>query len=385
MLYAFKEIVINPEKPVKQAGHIQQVDPISEVHDDLHARILGLCDNKKFFIHVSMDLLGISISFTRKLKEALEGFFPGELGLTVSCTHTHYAGDSTNETYYSQLYSQVLPAIKTLKFTEVPAIYTSFVSTPFEELGCSRISHHKANVILGLISFYDDKKKIGELIYHNVHPTVLSAAETHFFSAEWPGYVLSCLNKQNASEFHSILVGAAGDISTRFTRDGQNYAALEKLGNKLVAKIEELRKNPGEKKLLALDFDERVVKFEHEFNEINFDEIPDYVSARELETIGYGKIMRQRLRDNPERLVKEVLISKVSLGACNLVFSPNELFSAYISYVDQTHSLLVTYSNGYSPYVTPIDEKLLTYETFTDTLTRESKQRIIDAISDFGK
>ena len=72
MRYAFKQFVINPIEPVKQAGHIQQVDPVSEVHDDLHARVLMLDDNDRIFIHVSCDLLGIRYDFEKQLEENLK-------------------------------------------------------------------------------------------------------------------------------------------------------------------------------------------------------------------------------------------------------------------------------------------------------------------------
>ena len=69
MRYAFKQFVINPIEPVKQAGHIQQVDPVSEVHDDLHARVLMLDANDRIFIHVSCDLLGIRYDLKSSLRK----------------------------------------------------------------------------------------------------------------------------------------------------------------------------------------------------------------------------------------------------------------------------------------------------------------------------
>ena len=60
MKIGYQEICINPLKPVKQAGFIQQVEPVSEVHDDLHARILGLKDSKKEIYLCSLDNLGVS-------------------------------------------------------------------------------------------------------------------------------------------------------------------------------------------------------------------------------------------------------------------------------------------------------------------------------------
>ncbi|MBE6103763.1 MAG: hypothetical protein E7193_02585 [Erysipelotrichaceae bacterium] len=380
MRYAFKQFVINPIEPVKQAGHIQQVDPVSEVHDDLHARVLMLDDNDRIFIHVSCDLLGIRYDFEKQLEENLKYRFDKPFNIIVSTTHTHYAGDTSNETYYGQLLSQLTAGINRMEFTEAGDIYTSYHYVPFDKLGCSRISHHKANVILGTIRLFTDEKEIGQIVFHNVHPTVLSASQTHFFSAEWPGYVLAKLNESHPDMFFTYMQGPSGDISTRFTRDGQDYAAVEKLGDKLLAEISEQRTVEDEKKLLKLDFAEETIKCEHEFNEINFDEIPSYATPRELETIGYGKIVRERLKNQPEKWVKQVVLSRMTLGAVTLVFSPNELFSGWLDQVDLNKALIVCYSNGYSPYVTPIDSKLLTYETFTDTLTRETKVHIAETI-----
>ena len=56
MRYAFKQFVINPIEPVKQAGHIQQVDPVSEVHDDLHARCHVKCAPQKIHGDVNLSI-----------------------------------------------------------------------------------------------------------------------------------------------------------------------------------------------------------------------------------------------------------------------------------------------------------------------------------------
>ena len=385
MRYAFKQIVINPHQPVRQAGHIQQVDPVEEVHDDLHARILALDDNDKIFINVSCDLLGINVTFTRELKALVKHCFDKPFELVVSCTHTHYAGDTKDTNYYNQLLDQISESIQLLEFKEVGEITTSFTAvTPFEEVGKSRISHHDAITVLGDIKIYGDGEYLGSILYHNVHPTVLSASETHFFSAEWPGYALNRLSEEHEGKFFTYLQGASGDISTRFTRSSQDYEGVKELGEKFVAKVDELNQQEHERFPLNLAWHSITLQQSHEFNEINFDEIPDYATARELETISYGKIVRERLKEHPENLTKEVTLSRVSLGSVTLVFSPNELFSGYIAYLDPTKALLVCYSNGYSPYVTPIDKKLLTYETFTDTLTRECKENLIKVLTEYG-
>lgn len=381
MRYAFKEIVINPRQPVRQAGFIQQVSPVEKVHDDLKARILVLDDNNSIFVHISCDSLGINISFQRELTALVRHCFDKPFKLILSATHTHFAGDSADRTYYHQMLDQISEAIQTLSYHEAGEITVSYDHINADGLvGTSRISHHQANVVLGLIQIFADNEKIGDIIYHNCHPTIMSGADTHFFSAEYPGYVIRKCQENHPDLFFTYMQGASGDISSRFVRDDQTYDSVIRLASKLQARIQDIENRDPVRYPLVLNFDEIVISCEHEFTEINFDEIPACATERELETIGYGQLMRQKLKENPEKLQKESVISKVSLGALTFVFAPNELFSGYIDYVDLNRAVLVCYSNGYSPYVTPIDKKLLTYETFTDTLTKETKQKIADAI-----
>ena len=61
------------------------------------------------------------------------------------------------------------------------------------------------------------------------------------------------------------------------------------------------------------------------------------------------------------------------------------MFSWYLGEVDRSFTSLACYSNGYAPYVCGLDQKLLTYETFTDTMTRDSKLKIINVQHEWGK
>ena len=70
-----------------------------------------------------------------------------------------------------------------------------------------------------------------------------------------------------------------------------------------------------------------------------------------------------------------------NLGAVKIVFVPNEIFSAYMSPLDLSKTILVSYSNGYGPYILPIGFPYLTYEMFTDTLTVQTKEKLMKIIS----
>ncbi len=384
MKYALKEIIINPVSPVKQSGHIQQVNPISKVHDDLIARIFALEDDKEIIIHFSCDLLSLNFDYTEEMNEYLKNHFTKKASIVLSTTHTHYAGDTENDIYKEQLIRQFKNAINELEFVEGDLSYT-YQYESFEGVGTSRISNHKALVLLSLIRIYNQNNEIFDIINYNCHPTILSAVETDFFSSEYVGNSISKLNAQT-NVFHTFMQGAAGDVSTRFTRTGQHYEDVENASVIFVNKINEMKK----KELVKLPLNNihytcKDIPISFDFTDVDTSLMPNNLSARELETIGYGKIMRQRLMNAPEKLQKSMRISQIKLNNFNMIFAPNELFSYFLQQVDHEKAILTCYSNGYSPYISPLNQTIYTYETFTDVLSKDTKQKLVDTLIEYSK
>ncbi len=384
MRYAFSRIIIDPNKPVKQSGHLQQVNPISKVNDHLHARLFALEDDEKIFINISCDVLGFLYNYTTEILENIKDSFDKPVRLILSATHTHYSGDTTNTAYHEQLVAQLTQAIKELKFTTADLTYT-YRKIPYQEVGTSRITNHQALVILNLVEIFDKDKLIANIINYNCHPTILSADETDFFSAEYVGYFLEKLTEKEGC-FSTFLQGAAGDVSTRFTRSGQHYQDVIELATKLYEKVLELKQSKATHYSLDnFTIKEKVIETKCSFEDIDLSNLPANLSARELETIEFGKIVRSKLKEHPEKLQKEMILTRLTLGKLKIIFAPNELFSYYLSLVNDNNTILVCYSNGYSPYVTPINKTLLTYETFTDVLTKETKQQLVDTLIEFSQ
>ncbi|MDO4377839.1 MAG: hypothetical protein Q4C64_01640 [Erysipelotrichia bacterium] len=383
MRYATEKIIINPQHPVKQAGHLQQVNPVSKVNDDLSAHIFALETENNIFINISCDVLGFTYDYTEEIKKQVKNAFDKDIYLVLSATHTHYSGDTTDKTYHQQLIGQIVQAIKQLHFNDGNLSYT-YRSVPYEEVGTSRISNHKALVILNLLEIFDNDQEIINIINYNCHPTILSADNTDFFSAEYVGYCLNLLNEENKC-FNTFWQGAAGDVSCRFTRKGQTYDDVKELGTKLFNKIEQLKNQPATHyPLNSFTLTEKVIPVNIDLNEIDLSALPKNLSPREMETIGFGKIMRQKIQNHQRVLQKEMILTKLDLKHVKIIFAPNELFSYYLSLVNDHNTILVCYSNGYSPYVTPINEMLLTYETFLDVLDHQTKQELVDTLKNFA-
>ncbi|MBR5049626.1 MAG: hypothetical protein IKX74_08330 [Erysipelotrichaceae bacterium] len=383
MLYAFNQVILDPEKPVKQFGHSCQTEPVSKVHDSLHGRILGLANSKLYFIGVSLDLLGIDYNFTRELTELVRPLFDKPVKIVVSATHNHYGGYTRDKAYRSQCLQAVSEGIRELHFRE-GKLTASYKSLPWQGVGTSRITNHEALVLLNLVQIYDDDREILDIINYNCHPTIMKAEDTDFFTAEYVGYALSLLKEEDREVDFTFLQGAAGDVSTRFTRTGQNYGSVVQLGQRFANKVQWLRQQPAKRRPLTLTWKEKEIEISYDLSDIDVSLLPDNLSKRELYTIELGKEARRDLIAHKERWQKSCVLTQLNLGAARIIFAPNEFFSYYLSVLDTSKAFLACYSNGYCPYVLPPDEVIYTYETFTDIMSRDTKLEIVRTLKEFN-
>ena len=380
MKFGTNIISINPEKPVKQAGFIQQVDPISEVHDDLNVRVI-IFDDVDMIVMVSMDNIGGSLEFQDNIETEISNHFGKKVNLVISATHTHFGGTPYDDDYRNFLYQKIIEAIISVQLSEFDDLSYTYQYEAFNEVGKSRISKQETDLIfIELVSIYGNQNRLANLMIYNCHPTIMSGAETHFFSGEYPGYAMNKLSDTYQGEFFTFMQGADGDVSTRFTRKSQDYDGVIDLGNKFVTKIEEFMKNDLVLKPIKISFEKEVLPLVHEVIDLETLEIPDDLDARELETIEYGKLAREKVLENIDELPKSIVISRISFGDYHMIFAPNELFSYYLNAIDKEKASLVCYSNGYGRYVTGMEGQRITYELFTDTYTMDTKKAMFDLL-----
>ena len=384
MQTGFGQICINPTQPTEAAGFIQQRNvKLTDVHDDLYARILGVRDDSTTLFLVSLDNLGTPY----RLEEELTRQYAQETGeqavVQISCTHDHFAANVEDEDYYRLLKERIFIGCKELVW-HTSDLRLSRRHIYFDEVGHSRITGHKAkNIYLDLVCFYDGDLPLGTAIIYNCHPTILSGF-TPYFSGEYPGYVLRRLQERYPAEFFTFFQGAAGDISTRFTRTRQDYEGVVALGDKLVKKIVELKEAPMETHAVSLRYEKRILPLEHEYKDLDEMPIPPGISAREKAEIDVAKRIRKEALQHPERLERQLVFSKVDFGFLNMIFTPKEMFSAYMDALDLSRSILVGYTNGYSPYIVELGHKELTYEMCLDTTKETTKERFYELLHELS-
>ena len=385
MKYAFKKINIESPFPTRQCGHSCQTEKLFSYHDPLYARVTAFQDDENWIIHYSMDLLAFDLKHRNELEEQLKEYYQdNRIHVLTSTTHTHYANDVRDPEYVDYLMKLLYEQTITMEYEEISDVTTSFQKIHSTAVGKSRISGYELNnEYLSLIRFYQGEENFLSIIYYNCHPTVLKA-DTPYFSAEYPGYVLKKLEDSHTGTDFTFLQGAAGDISSRFVRDGQDYEAMAKLGDALYEQIQDLYQEDAERIPLKIGYKAVPIEYRHEFTPIDLSKIRSDLSEREMETIRLGQIERAKLEQSNNmifgKLIEEALIVALDLGCARLVFFPNEIFSYYMNFLQKDNELLVSYSNGYGPYVLPPDFEYITYEMFTDTLTRETKEKLIDIL-----
>lgn len=384
MKFATTYLNVNPKHPVKQAGFIQQVNPISEVNDDLMARVIYL-EDQEIVIMISIDNLGLPLEFQLKVQERLQQRFDKKVNLTISSTHTHFAGDPRDVEYQNQILEEIEKGVAALQIKEYQALTYSFTYEYFDRVGKSRISKQESDSIyLEVVSIYGDGTRLANLMIYNCHPTILSGL-TPYFSAEYPGYSIGKLRGLYPGEFFTFMQGADGDISTRFTRSGQEYDSVEELGNIFVEEVQKLLQKELPQKEVKLSYTGEYLPLIHEILDLETLEIPTDITDREKETIEFGKVSREKLLKDMDKLPKSILISKVDFGDYKMIFAPNELFSYYIKALEKDHASLVCYSNGYRPYVTGIGKQRITYELFTDTYSKETKEQLFALLKKYSQ
>ena len=385
MQYSFKKINIQSPFPTTQCGHSCQTTELSDYHDPLYARVFSFKDDNNWIIHYSMDLLAFDLENRDDVQSYLRDYYKNNnIHVITSTTHTHYANSVRNPEYVKYLNELLKKETINMEYHDINNVSSTYQRIHSTAVGKSRISGYETNnEYLCLIRFYSDNNNFMNIVYYNCHPTILDA-NVPYFSAEYPGYVLSKLEEAYPDANFTFLQGAAGDISSRFVRSGQDYEALMQLGDNLYKDISDLMNVQLDRIPLEIKYNEVPINYEHEFTPIDLSNIRSDLSERELHTIQLGQTARENLKKSADtifsKLIKKAVISSLSIGSVKFVFFPNEIFSEYMNLLDLDKELLVSYSNGYGPYVLPIDFKYITYEMFTDTLTLETKEKIIEIL-----
>ncbi|WP_283139477.1 hypothetical protein [Rhizohabitans arisaemae] len=214
-------------------GYIDRVGKSTGTLDPLEVSAITWFDGHRRFALVVADVICVNTDLVAAARAAV----PEAGRLWLAATHTHAGpetgcvpgGSATPQPWSAHVVGAVRHAVAASVAAERSA-WSAGVSGGLRDVGADRsLPGAEAVVPLDVAAVRDGLGRLtGVLVVLPVHPTVLPAANRRV-SADLPGAVRRAL-RERLGVWVVVATGAAGDISTRHTRRGQDAAELERLG-----------------------------------------------------------------------------------------------------------------------------------------------------------
>lgn len=375
------ETDITPPIGLAMDGYMAREGGSTGIHDPLRAQVLVLDHHGQRAVIVALDVLGVSLSFSDRLRHALAaqiGASPD--AVLIAASHTH-AGPTGVQTWFPvdaapQLDSGVTELIGERVMTAAREALTQLqparlraASGSAAGLGGDRNRPDQpVDTQVTTLSFHDASgAPIAVLLHYACHPTVLSAAN-RLYSADFPGAAREQLQAAFPGVVALYLNGAAGNISTRFHRHDQSFAEVDRLGGILAEQARALIVSAtAEPATLGLARETITLPFRAFAAETRA--LAGTGNAR-LDTVrAEGAHIEAKLRQALHgRTGQTSALSALRVGRWRLLAVPGEAFSdlALALRADDPYALVVGYANdyaGYFPTQAAIDDA--TYEALS--------------------
>ena len=398
----FSKVDITPKIGTFLSGYSHQRYS-TNIHDKLFARIIYFENGSKHFTLIQTDLIAVDKYLVQKINNLSKitnfiyaihthsgpgGFFDKRSELLN--TAQNIFGEN-NQELIAFLISQICIGIEEAKVNLAEVEIRAYQSELFG-IGSNR--QEKSGYFNPELLILELKQKTGKraLIYNFAcHPTILDQHNLKI-SADLPGYVAEKLEQQDI--LCLFLNGAAGDISTRFTRNESSFEELARLGNLLSNKlIAATQKDHQYQKLSVLDFVQRPIK-------LQVREIPAIHEAEQDLTEKLTKLNNNNLtrviQSEVEGAEVNLLYAKhfpnkteIDSVLCGFVLNnhyvigiPGELFNALGDDIKKSFPnkkiLIGTYFQDYIGYIVPIKEyEYGSYESLSTVLAKGSGEYIV--------
>lgn len=220
------------------------------VHDPLLGQVLLLAAGGQSILIVTLDLLGVPLAFARQVRAAIHAGtgIPVE-HILLACSHTH-SGPAGILTEVPGLRAEPDPALQEIILRKIAGA-ASQAQRALQQAawgsGSGRVQGVGANRNSPLDGPQDEEvlilrvdsasgSPLAVLMNYGCHPTIMGH-ENLLLSADFPGAARRALKAIYPSTAFMFANGASGDISTRFTRRGQDFNEVERSGRILAGEV----------------------------------------------------------------------------------------------------------------------------------------------------
>ncbi len=383
-LVGVSETDITPPIGLVMDGYMARAGVSVCIHDPLLAQVLVLDDGRMCIAIVAMDVLAVSARFADSVRQSLATVLQTTPDAVLVCaSHTH-AGPAGLQDWFPVGLSVPLNAELTEMITArlidtsqsaasrmAPARFSYGVGH-IERIGSDR-NEAKPAPDDRLTAFRFDALQaknadpLAIIFHYACHPTVLGTQLE--YSADFPGAARVRIRRRYPGAICLYLNGAAGNISTRFSRCDQSFAEVTRLGSLLgdhvIALLE--RAESGQTDLGAaceqIDLPFRV------FSGTPPTALDLTGNARIDQTTAEGaQIDAQLGQAFRGSVAHSATVCNFRLGPWHLLSVPGEAFSELAAALHEVspYALVVGYANnylGYLPTQRAIDSR--TYEALS--------------------
>lgn len=399
---------IRPSIGSTMAGYSDRTGGALGVHDPLEARALWFDDGDRQIGLVGIDVIAVDGALAHEV-ERRAGAGSKDVALVVAASHTH-SGPLTARDWglqererieAAELSHLILPAavdaLEGARENAVPARLS---------WACGRVDGFATNrrnprapgggIVSVMSAQADDGEPIAGLLHTACHPTVLDATN-QYLSADFPGTARRVF--EESTGMPAVFInGAAGDVSTRFTRLSSSFEEVERLGRllgdrgaeiALHAKVIGSRLGFSRDRLtlrartrpFAKCAEQRVEASRVALDEARSSDMPAAeIRLAKVRLIGAQKSLRMTGGQWPEEI--EVGVTVLNIGGVMLVCLPGEPLTSVAAAVGESTETAVRtvgYANGYWGYIGFFGSDGGGYEEDSSILSRDSVDKLTAA------
>ncbi|MGN1344538.1 MAG: neutral/alkaline non-lysosomal ceramidase N-terminal domain-containing protein [Traorella sp.] len=381
----FDRQCITPQLPFRLFGY--EIERIAtEVHDHLYTRCLLIDHDGSFYVLAQCDLLGFDISLIDEVYQRVSDLPIEKNHISIFATHTHSGPGGLIDTVTVFSGMQDIFGEYDMKLKEAIAdkislaIHRAFLNRletkitiargNVENVGAERHDIHLKGDN-SLLVFKFTRKDGKEILLYNFacHPTVAGSSNT-MVSADFPYAVERDLNY----DMVMFINGAAGNISTRFTRESCGFNQIDIFSKRIIEAINKALEKPlydGEWNYITMNYfhttlplkemppievaRKRLNEYERQLDEAK----KKHLSSGDLRFIesfvegaSIALHMAMALQNQKEL---EVAYTIIQLQNVTIAVACGELFSTLGEQLKEVGIDVFAYGNGYYMYLA--DEK----------------------------
>lgn len=246
MKASFVSVDLTGPHNLSLAGYFEREPYNLGVHDPVYEKIVIFENEGQYFALGSGDYIGVDKETRETVRQRVfeETNIPKE-NIVLCATHTHSSYSATNmtrvtrnknkatttELAYHQLMMDKIVGGFLQAFNSMEDVDVGYGVGQVYDVGRNR-NHQEGyfDPSVHVVRFNRlDGSLLGSLVSYGCHPTVLNY-KNYYVSSDYVGYMRQTIESMYPGSTCIFIQGASGEVSTRFTRRGQDFTEAKRLG-----------------------------------------------------------------------------------------------------------------------------------------------------------